>query len=224
MNRLIHLLLLAGLVGCATPYYPVYVSGEGDYYIAQRASAAPYYATDIMLIDGVGIYPWWVATYPPQTFVYYSPYFYPYRFSVWYPPYHSTFYRPYYGFHGWYDPYWCPPYRTRHFYARRDDETPSDSRVVLPVAYSATPVSGPSVWRYENRADIVRRSPNQKSAAYGVAPGTRSAPVYSRTSPSSSSSSASSWRSAGSSRSLGSTASQRGGTARSRGSSTLHRQ
>ena len=98
MKTLIQILLLALLVGCASPYYPVYVNDAGDYYIAERATEGPYY--------GTGYYPWSLSAYPPQTFAYYSPYFYPYYFSVWYPPAHS----PYYGILGGNYPYWRPSY------------------------------------------------------------------------------------------------------------------
>ena len=90
MKTLIQIVLLALLVGCASPYYPVYVNNEGDYYIAERATNESYYY-------GTGYYPWWISGYPPQTFAYYS---------------------PYYGFYSGYYGYWCPPYpyHRRHRY------------------------------------------------------------------------------------------------------------
>ena len=114
MKTLIQILLLALLVGCASPYYPVYLNDAGDYYIAERATEGPYY--------GTGYYPWWLSAYPPQNFAYYSPYFYPYYFSIWYPP----GYRPYYDFYGGYYGYWCPPYlnRPHHRY-------PGENRIVV---------------------------------------------------------------------------------------------
>ena len=115
MKTLIPILLLALLVGCASPYYPVYVNDEGDYYIAERVTDGPYY--------GTGYYPWWLAGYPPQTFAYYSPYFYPYYFSVWYPP-----------------GYWYPPYlyHPHHRY-------PGENRIVVNLVLPPVTVSGPVV-------------------------------------------------------------------------------
>ena len=115
MKTLISILLLALLVGCASPYYPVYVNDEGDYYIAERATVQPYY--------GAGYYPWWLSGYPPQTFAYYSPYFYPYYFSVWYPP-----------------GYWYPPYlyHPHHRY-------PGENRIVVNPVLPPMTVSGPVV-------------------------------------------------------------------------------
>ena len=118
MKTFIQIMLLALLVGCASPYYPVYVNNEGDYYIAERTTNESYYY-------GAGSYPWWISGYPPQTFVYYSPYFYPHYFSVWYPP----AYRPYYGLYGGYYGYWCPPYR----YNRRHRYPGDGGIVVSPV-------------------------------------------------------------------------------------------
>ena len=115
MKTLILILLLALLVGCASPYYPVYVNDEGDYYIAERVTDGPYY--------GTGYYPWWLSGYPPQTFAYYSPYFYPYYFSVWYPP-----------------GYWYPPYR-HHPHHRY----PGESRMVVNPVLPPAVVSGPVV-------------------------------------------------------------------------------
>jgi len=86
MKALIQIFLLVLLLGCASPYYPVYVSSEGDYYFAERASNGPYYGSDSMMFSDIGLYPWWAGSYPPLTFVYFSPNFYPHYFSVWYPP------------------------------------------------------------------------------------------------------------------------------------------
>jgi len=160
MKTLIPILLLALLVGCASPYYPVYVNDEGDYYIAERASDGPYY--------GTGDYPWWVSGYPPQTFAYYSPYFYPYYFSVWYPP----VYRPYYGFHGCYHGYWCPPYQNH-----RHHRYPGQSRIVVnpvlpPVADHGPVVAYPGL---PAKRDLVNRgrkgrrvvAPPRSASAYG---------------------------------------------------------
>ena len=158
MKTLIQIMLLALLAGCASPYYPVYVNNEGDYYIAERATNESYYY-------GTGSYPWWISGYAPQTFAYYSPYFYPYYFSIWYPP----GYRPYYDFHGGYYGYWCPPYlnRPRHRY-------PGENRMVSPmlppvidsrqvVAYPALPVNGQRIVAPPRSASAYNRSPAQFS-------------------------------------------------------------
>ncbi len=225
MKKLIQFIVLAGLVGCATPYYPVYVNNDGDYYITERSSAGPYYGSNTILYSDLGVYPWWVSTYPPQTFVYYSPNFYPYRFSVWYPPYYSPFYHPFYGFYGRYDPYWCPPYRRiRNVDRYGDNDEVVGSRVVLPVVYSATPVSGPTVWRSESRAAIKRQGLNQKHAGNGVAPSTRSVPVYSRTSPSSPATTSGVWRTESLGRPSTGNRSLRSSSSLSKSSVTYHRQ
>jgi hypothetical protein len=155
MKTLIPILLLALLVGCASPYYPVYVNDEGDYYIAERVSDGPYY--------GTGNYPWWVSGYPPQTFAYYSPYFYPYYFSVWYPP----VYRPYYGFHGGYYGYWYPPYQNH-----RHHRYPRQSRIVV------NPVLPPVV-AYPGLPDKRDRVKREGKGRRVVAP-PRSVPAYDR--------------------------------------------
>lgn len=167
MKTLIQILLLALLAGCASPYYPVYVNGEGDYYIAERVTAGPYY--------GSGFYPWWVSTYPPQIFTYYSPYYYPYHFSVWYPP----GYYPYYGFYGGYYGYWYPPYRNQ-----RHHRYPGEHRIVVtpalpPAIDSRQVVTNPGL--PFNRDLVTRRGRGQRAA---VPP--RSASAYSRTPPQSS--------------------------------------
>ena len=144
MKTLIQILLLALLVGCASPYYPVYVNDAGDYYIAERATEGPYY--------GTGYYPWWLNAYPPQTFAYYSPYFYPYHFSIWYP-----------------SGYWCPPYlnRPHHRY-------PGENRMVSPalppvidsrqvVTYPGLPVKGQRIVAPPRSVSAYNRTPAQRS-------------------------------------------------------------
>jgi len=143
MKTLIQILLLALLVGCASPYYPVYVNDAGDYYIAERATEGPYY--------GTGYYPWSLSAYPLQTFAYYSPYFYPHYFSIWYPP-----------------GYWCPPYlnRPHHRY-------PGENRMVSPVlppvidsrqvvAYPGLPVNGQRIVAPPRSASAYNRTPAQR--------------------------------------------------------------
>ena len=107
MKMLIQILLLALLVGCASPYYPVYVNNEGDYYIAERVTNGAYYDTTSMVLADIGTYPWWISGYPPPLFVIYSPYYYPYYFSIWHP--HGHY--PYYAWHGGYGAYPGPSYR-----------------------------------------------------------------------------------------------------------------
>ena len=150
MKTLIQILLLALLVGCASPYYPVYVNDAGDYYIAERATAGPYY--------GTGYYPWWLNAYPPLTFAYYSPYFYPYYFSIWYPP-----------------GYWCPPYlnRPHHRYPGENRMVVSpvlppviDSRQV--VVYPGLPVNRDLVNRGDKGQRIV--APPRSASAYNRTP------------------------------------------------------
>ena len=109
MRLLIAIFLLLLIVGCATPYYPVYVGDSGDYYIAETESTGyydPYYGAAPGSLSYIGAYPWW-------EFSYYSPYFYPYHFSVWQPGWGHG----YYGWYSGYYPYWCPPYRV----AARED-------------------------------------------------------------------------------------------------------
>ena len=164
MRTLIQILLLALLVGCASPYYPVYVNDAGDYYIAERATETPYYGTGY----GAGYYPWWLSGYPPQIFAYYSPYFYPYYFSVWYPPVYSTY------------PYWYPPY-SHH----RHHRYPGHDRMVvsplLPpmtdggqvVAYPGLPVNRDLVNRGGKGQRVV--APPRSVSAYSHIPARSSA-------------------------------------------------
>jgi len=107
MRLLLQILLLAVLAGCASPYRPVYISSEGDYYIEEQTTQAEYYGSGSILYADVGFYPWWITAYYPSAFTYYSPYFYPYYFSVWNPPGYS----PFYGYHRGYYASWVPPYR-----------------------------------------------------------------------------------------------------------------
>jgi len=122
MRTLITVLAVLLLAGCASSYYPVYVSSQGDYYIAEDGIEGPYYAPGSTTLSDLGLYPWWSTNYGPagqagfasQNFMYYSPNFYPHYFSIWdVPPYYSYF--GYYGYYGAYHPFWCPPYRGRHF-------------------------------------------------------------------------------------------------------------
>jgi hypothetical protein len=109
MKKLLTLLLVLLAAACASPYQPVYVSGEGDYYIAETGVASGYYYGGAGDFWGAGMYPWWSTAYyygyPPSMFYYYSPYFYPHRFNVWY----SGWYPHGYGWGGWH-----PPMRRAH--------------------------------------------------------------------------------------------------------------
>ncbi|MFC1695684.1 hypothetical protein ACFL1C_06115 [Pseudomonadota bacterium] len=107
MRLLLQILLLAVLAGCASPYRPVYISSEGDYYIEEQTTQAGYYGSGSILYADVGFYPWWITAYHPYAFSYYSPYFYPYYFSVWNPPGYS----PFYGYHRGYYANWVRPHR-----------------------------------------------------------------------------------------------------------------
>lgn len=178
MKQLIQFLLLAGLVGCATPYYPVYVNNEGNYYIAERSTAGPYYGSNSVMFNDIGVYPWWISAYPPHTFAYYSPNFYPHWFSVWYPP----GYHPYFGFYGGYYSYWCPPYRLRRIQEPIDQDGIVGSPVLPPI-HSASPTPGdPDLWRSMDRAAVNRAFSQRRGIDQKTAPSPHAIPVYSRSS------------------------------------------
>lgn len=107
MRLLLQILLLAVLAGCASPYRPVYISSEGDYYIEEQTTQAAYYGSGSILYADVGFYPWWITAYYPSAFSFYSPHYYPYYFSVWSPP----GYFPFYGYPRGYYANWLPPHR-----------------------------------------------------------------------------------------------------------------
>jgi hypothetical protein len=131
MKTLFQVLLLVLLAGCASPspYYPVAVSSEGDYYIAERATSGPYYGTGSMMFTGIGLYPWWLSGYPPPIFAYYSPYFYPYYFSVW----HHPGYYPFHGFYGGYYAYPRPAHRNHWHHGYRGERGVARSPVLPPT-------------------------------------------------------------------------------------------
>lgn len=176
MKILIQILLLALMVGCASPYYPVYVSSEGDYYIAEQNTNGPYYGTNSLMLSDIGVYPWWVNGYPPVIFSYYTSYYYPYYFSVWYPP----GYHPYYGFYGGYYAYWCPPYRIRRPHLPTDEKPIAGSPVVPPVAYSGTPVRNPELWRSIDRVAVNREIMSRRGVGWKTSASERSIPAYTR--------------------------------------------
>ena len=109
MKKWLLMSLVLILVGCASPYRPVYVSNEGDYYIEEKSNAGGYFGTGSIMYADVGFYPWWASFNHPLAFDYYSPYFYPYYFSIWYPP----GYPPFYGYPRGYFAYWHRPHRGR---------------------------------------------------------------------------------------------------------------
>jgi hypothetical protein len=129
MKTILTILASCLLSACASQqFHTVAVSGDGDYYIAERGNGS-YYDPASASLAGIGLYPWWITAdyfypgnggypfvyggYPYWGFAYYSPYFYPHHFSVWYPPGYPFNY-------GWYGgpyPYWCPPFRTRRQHA-----------------------------------------------------------------------------------------------------------
>ncbi len=123
------------LAGCVAPYYSVPVSGNGNYYIAERQTGGSYYRTNSLLYDDLGIHPWWMSNYPVELFSYYSPYYYPHYFSVWQP---RGFYR-FYGFPRWYYVYWCPPYRPRLYHEPRPADRVTASPALRPPAIVTYP-------------------------------------------------------------------------------------
>jgi len=140
MRVLAAIVLLGLITACATPYYPVYDSGEGGYYIAETESSdtyygggSSYYGGGLSSLNYIGVNPWW-------GFTYYSPYFYPHHFSVWYPPWPHS----YYGWYGGYNPYWCPPYRMHRYTGPlRVADNPNVIPVIsqpLPGVYPTYPV------------------------------------------------------------------------------------
>ena len=151
MKALYYIAFLFLLAGCATPYYFVPVSSEGDYYIAERQSGGSYYGGNSLLYDDLGVHPWWMNNYPVELFSYYSPYYYPHYFSVWQPP----GFHPFYGFYGRYYAYWCPPYRPRLHVQQK----PKDKVVASPVMSPPSIVTYPGITelkRMDDRAVVSR--------------------------------------------------------------------
>lgn len=151
MKVLSYIALLFLLAGCATPYYSVPISSEGDYYIAERQTGGAYYGSNSLLYEDLGIHPWWMSNYPVELFSYYSPYYYPHYFSVWQPP---GFY-PFHGYYGRHFAYWCPPYRPRLYVQRK----PLDKVVASPVMSPPTIVTYPGInelRRWDDRAVVKR--------------------------------------------------------------------
>ena len=182
MKTLILIFGLLLLAGCASPYYPVYVSSEGDYYIAERNTNGPYYGTGDLLSDDIGVYPWWSGGYPIDVFAYYSPFFYPHYFSVWYPP----GYNPFYGYYGGYYSYWCPPYQIRrsgrHYGNRYASTGSKGSPVMPPVSTGAVVAANPEIWRAIDRAAVKREILNRGGVGWKTGPSARPLPAYSRSS------------------------------------------
>lgn len=174
MKALASIFLLALLVGCATPYNPVYVTDEGDYYIAERATGGSYYGGDSAMLTGIELYPWWVSGYPPQVFAYYSPYFYPYYFSVWYPP----AYWPHYGY---YHAYWRTPYWPRWHHGHGHGDKIPASPVQPPVASYGPTVFNPTPWRIVDRVPDNRDIMQGAGGKHRVVAPVRAFPSYTRT-------------------------------------------
>jgi hypothetical protein len=178
MKVLFQIFLLFLLVGCATPYYPVYVSNEGDYYIAEQQTTGPYYGSNSILFNDIGTYPWWSGSYPVELFAYYSPNYYPYYFSIWYPP----GYHPFYGFYGGHYAYWCPPHRLRRHHGQGPSSGSKGSPVMPPAASVATRPGNPELWSSIDRAEVNREIMQRRSIGRRAATTSRSIPVYGRSS------------------------------------------
>ena len=151
MKALYYIAFLFLLAGCATPYYYVPVSSEGDYYIAERQSGGSYYGGNSLLYDDLGGHPWWMNNYPVELFSYYSPYYYPHYLSVWQPP----GFHPFHGFYGRYYAYWCPPYRPRLHVQQK----PKHKVVASPVMSPPSIVTYPGITelkRMDDRAVVSR--------------------------------------------------------------------
>lgn len=174
MKTLIQISLLLLLVGCATPYNPVSVSGGGNYYLAERAGNGLYYGTHSAMFTDIGVYPWWAGGYRPRTLAYYSPNFYPHYFSVWYPP----GYHPYYGYYGGYYAYWCPPYRIRRHHGNLSGEGIAGSPVLPPVAYSGQLPADPQLWRSIDRIAVNREMMKRGTKGQNAGLPARSASAY----------------------------------------------
>jgi len=176
MKKLILIFGMFLLAGCASPYYPVYVSSEGDYYIAERNTNGPYYGTGDLLFDDIGMYPWWAGGYPIDVFAYYSPFFYPHYFSVWYPP----GYNPFYGFYGGHYSYWCPPYQIRRYARHNRSAGSKGSPVMPPVSTGAIVAANPEIWRAIDRAAVKREVLNRGGVGWKANPSARTISTYSR--------------------------------------------
>ena len=134
MKILCQIVLLFLLAGCATPYYQVPVSSDGEYYIAERQGGGPYSVNNSILYVDYGIHPWWINSYAYELFPYYSPNFYPYYFYVGgprqFPPYRGYYYH---------DCWRCFPHPHRNREGRTGDKIVT-SPVVRPpsaVTYSS---------------------------------------------------------------------------------------
>jgi hypothetical protein len=180
MKVLSYMALLILLAGCATPYYAVPVSSEGDYYIAERQTGGSYYGSNSLLYDDLGVHPWWMSNYPVELFSYYSPYYYPHYFSVWQPP----GFHPFYGFYGRYFAYWCPPYRPRLHLPQR----PVKRVVASPVVSPPVIVTYPGITelrRWDDRAAVSggvtsRGAKYSRSTAWEGGGSSSSLPVFGR--------------------------------------------
>jgi hypothetical protein len=161
------------LAACASPYHPVYVSSEGDYYIAERETASAYYSGRPAALTGAGLYPWWSAAYhdgyPPSLFTYYSPNFYPHHFWVRSPLWQHN----HYGWYGAYSP-WCPPYQVRNYripvHHVGDSDAVGDNSALPPNIYSGvTPVVNPRLLRSIDPGDYWINPVNRGGAGTSMA-------------------------------------------------------
>jgi hypothetical protein len=176
MKMLIQILLVALLAGCVSTYHPVYVSSEGDYYIAERSNSGTYYGSSYAIYTDIGLNPWWVGGYPAQTFAYYSPNYYPYFFSIWYPP----GYYPHYGYYrGNWHAYSPHMYCTNHYHQHRGLNAPGRNPVLPPTAYNGLVVT-PEVWKSVDRVKADRDLMISGGAGQKAAVAGRSVSSYAR--------------------------------------------
>ncbi|MFC1688416.1 hypothetical protein ACFL07_01995 [Pseudomonadota bacterium] len=149
MKNLFLISLLFLLAACATPYYPVYISSDGAYYITEKETAGAGYGSQMILTDEIGTYPWWMGSYRSELFVYYSPNYYPHYFSIHNP----AIFHPFYGFYRRHSVPWCPP----HLLPRHDDPLYGGGRMNNPVPPSAVFVAGaPSNAQFRRANDLAR--------------------------------------------------------------------
>ncbi|MBT8048848.1 MAG: hypothetical protein HKN57_14300 [Xanthomonadales bacterium] len=172
MKILLLTLLILTLVACASPYRPVYVSSEGDYYIEEQDTQTSFGSAGSVLYADIGFYPWWITSHYPFSFTYYSPYFYPHYFSIWYPP----GYYPFYGYHRGYWASWAPPHRMRWDHYRGHRGRPVASPGPTYPAPGTDPLSDAELRRALYERDLYRAAKDNRKNGYRtgerVQPGT----------------------------------------------------
>jgi hypothetical protein len=176
MKMILPILLLLLIVGCATPYYPVYVSNKGDYYIAEQQTNGPYYGSNSILSNDIAAYPWWSADYPVELFAYYSPNFYPHYFSIWYP----RGFLPTYGYYGGHYAYWCPPHRLRRHFGKSSPAMGLDNPIMPPVATTAMTTSNYAMRRSNDYSAFSREMTNRRTVVSKAGTSSAAIPVYGR--------------------------------------------